>query len=120
MTALETEPTLTVGLAGNAATVTGAPAGEATEASWLPRIVAILTPFFTVFAGWFASWVGQHTGVKLDQTQMAALMVAAATSAFGASWKWLHGWQQHEQLVAQGLDVPRKPGPNAPAPATPR
>jgi hypothetical protein len=95
------------------------PAGEATEASLLPRLVVVITPFFTLFVGWLAGWVSQHTGVKLDQSQMVALMVTTSTSAFGASWKWLHGRQQHEQLVARGLDVPRKAGPNAPAPPAP-
>jgi hypothetical protein len=26
-----------------------------------------------------------------------------------AAWKWLHGWQQHELLVAQRLAAPIKP-----------
>ena len=31
-----------------------------------------------------------------------------STSALASSWKWLTGWQQHERLVAQGLDLPAK------------
>ena len=91
--------------------------GEATEASLLPRFVTIITPFFAIAAGWIAAWVADHTGIQLDQAQIAAFMVTAATSALVASWKWLSGWQQHERLVAQGVDVPRKAGPNAPLPA---
>ena len=40
-------------------------------------------------------------------------MTAAAVSAITAGWKWLQGWQQHEALVAQGMDVPVKAGPSA-------
>jgi hypothetical protein len=96
------------------------PAGEATEASLLPRVVAILTPLFTIAAGWIASWVAQHTGAQLDRTQIVTFMAVASASALTASWKWLHGWQQHEVLVAQGLDAPRKAGPNAPVSSAPR
>ena len=42
-------------------------------------------------------------------------MSFAATAALAAAWKWMQGWQQHERLVALGRDVPRKPGPQAPA-----
>lgn len=94
--------------------------GAATEASLLPRLVTLLTPLFAVGAGWVGSWVAQHTGAELDQTQIVAFMVVAATCALGAALKWLHGWQQHEMLVARGLDVPRRPGPNTPEPTTPR
>jgi hypothetical protein len=90
--------------------------GVETEDSWLPRIVAILTPFFAMAAGWLAAWVADHTGVQLDQAQITAFMVAVALSALGASWKWLTGWQQHERLVAQGLAVPVKKGEKAPMP----
>jgi hypothetical protein len=49
---------------------------------------------------------------------MTAFMVTASGAALAAAWKWLHGWQQHEVLVAQGLDVPRRRGAEAPvAPA---
>lgn len=90
--------------------------GVQTEGSWLPRIVAILTPFFSMAAGWIAVWVADHTGVQLDQPQITAFMVAVAFSALGAVWKWLTGWQQHERLVAQGLAVPVKEGGRAPLP----
>lgn len=89
------------------------PAGGASEASLLPRFVTLLTPLFAVAAGWIGSWVAQHTGAQMDQTQVLAFMVVAASSAIGAALKWLHGWQQHEVLVAQGVDVPRKRGPKA-------
>lgn len=95
---------------------TGAPppagSGLQTEASLLPRFVALLTPVFAILSGWAAAWVAQHTGAKLDQTQVVSFMVAAGTAALGAAWKWLQGWQQHEQRVADGTDIPRRSGPS--------
>jgi hypothetical protein len=35
-------------------------------------------------------------------------MAVASTSALTATWKWLQGWQQHEQLVSQGAVAPRR------------
>jgi hypothetical protein len=82
-----------------------------TEASLIGRFVAILTPVFAVAAGWLAGVVAQAVpGAHLDQNQIVAFMTAAAVSAITAGWKWLQGWQQHEALVAQGRDVPRKKG----------
>ncbi|WP_187438083.1 hypothetical protein [Actinomadura decatromicini] len=37
---------------------------------------------------------------------MTAFMVAGATAALGAGWKWLQGWQQHESYVAEGKAPP--------------
>jgi hypothetical protein len=75
------------------------------------RLVAIFTPVFAIAAGWFAGLIAQVVpGAHLNQAQIVAFMTAAAASAIAAGWKWLQGWQQHEALVAQGKDVPRKPG----------
>jgi hypothetical protein len=90
-----------------------------TEASLIGRFVAIFTPVFAVAAGWFAGVIAQAVpGAHLDQNQIVAFMTAAAVSAITAGWKWLQGWQQHEALVAQGLDVPVKAGPPRGATAT--
>jgi hypothetical protein len=84
-----------------------------TEASLIGRFVAILTPVFAVAAGWLAGVIAQAVpGAHLDQNQIVAFMTAAAVGAITAGWKWLQGWQQHEALVAQGLDVPVKAGPS--------
>ena len=94
------------------------PSSAPTEASLIGRLVAILTPVFAVIAGWVAGLVAQAVpGAHLDQNQIVAFMTAAAVSAMTAGWKWLQGWQQHEALVAQGLDVPVKAGPPAAAAA---
>ena len=94
------------------------PSSAPTEASLIGRFVAILTPIFAVAAGWLAGIIAQAVpGAHLDQNQIVAFMTAAAVSAITAGWKWLQGWQQHEALVAQGLDVPVKAGPSVAATA---
>jgi hypothetical protein len=94
------------------------PSSAPTEASLIGRFVAILTPVFAVAAGWFAGVIAQAVpGAHLDQNQIVAFMTAAAVSAITAGWKWLQGWQQHEELVARGMDAPVKAGPPAAATA---
>jgi hypothetical protein len=94
----------------------GVPSSAPTEASLIGRFVAIFTPVFAVAAGWFAGVIAQAVpGAHLDQNQIVAFMTAAAISAMTAGWKWLQGWQQHEALVAQGMDAPVKAGPPAAA-----
>jgi hypothetical protein len=89
-----------------------APPAPPSEASLIGRFVAIFTPVFAIAAGWFAGLIAQIVpGAHLNQAQIVAFMTAAAASVITAGWKWLQGWQQHEALVAQGKDVPRKPGP---------
>jgi hypothetical protein len=94
-------------------TPSAASSSAPTEASMIGRFVAIFTPVFAVAAGWFAGVIAQAVpGAHLDQNQVVAFMTAAAVAAITAGWKWLQGWQQHESLVAQGLDVPVKAGPS--------
>lgn len=93
-------------------------ASASTETSMIGRFVAILTPVFAIAAGWIAGLIAQVVpGAHLDQNQIVAFMTAAAVGAITAGWKWLQGWQQHEALVAHGLDAPVKPGPAVAAPA---
>ena len=81
------------------------PAGET---SMLGRFVALLTPVFVVAAGWIAGAVAKAVpGAHLDQGQLVAFMVIGATGALASGLKWLHGWQQHERLVAEGKEQPR-------------
>jgi hypothetical protein len=90
----------------------GGPEGPKTitsEGSPRGLIVAILTPFFALFAGWLSGIVANAVpGVTLDPNQIIALMVAVTTTALSAGFKWLQGWQQHEQLVAEDHAVPVK------------
>jgi hypothetical protein len=84
-----------------------APQTPAAEGSLLGRFVAIITPFFALFAGWLAGVVAHAVpGVTLDPGQIVAFMVAVATTVLTTGWKWLQGWQQHEQNVADGKSPP--------------
>ena len=77
------------------------------ETSLLGRFVALLTPVFVVAAGWVAGVVARAVpGAHLNQGELVAFMVAAATAALAAAWKWLQGWQQHELLVAENKELP--------------
>lgn len=85
-----------------------APEQPAGETSMLGRFVALLTPVFVVAAGWVAGAVAKAVpGAHLDQTQLVTFMVIGATGALTCGLKWLHGWQQHERLVAEGKERPR-------------
>jgi hypothetical protein len=96
---------------GLEAAVDPAASGPVTETSLIGRFVAILTPVFAVAAGWLAGVVAKAVpGAHLDQAELVSFMVAASASAIAAAWKWLQGWQQHEQLVADGKARPVKPG----------
>jgi hypothetical protein len=89
-----------------------------TEGSLIGRFVALLAPVFAIAAGWLAGVVATKVpGAQLNQAQIASFMAVAATSALTATWKWLQGWQQHEQLVSAGAVAPRK---QASPPAPPR
>jgi hypothetical protein len=82
----------------------GQPGGET---SLLGRFVALLTPVFAMAAGWLAGVVARAVpGAHLDQNQLVVFMVAAVTAALAAGWKWLQGWQQHERMVAEGMEQP--------------
>src|SRR5690242_4351599 len=98
----------------------GEPPSTAAEGSLIGRFVAIITPFFAVFAGGIAAWVAKKVpGVHLDPGQIVAFMVAAATAALTAGFKFMTGWQQHEQNVAdQKSPAIRRPAPTKPARAT--
>jgi hypothetical protein len=86
-----------------------APAKQS-EGSLRGSFIALITPFFTVFAGWLSGLVANNIpGVTLDQNQIVAFMVAVATVILGAAYKWLDGWQKHEARVSQGDAVPVKP-----------
>lgn len=85
------------------------PPNPTSEGSLRGSFVAMITPFFALAAGWIAGVVATAVpGVTLDKNQIVAFMVAVTTSALGAGYKWLHGWQQHELRVSQGIAVPVK------------
>lgn len=80
-----------------------------TEGSLIGRFVALLGPVFAIAAGWLAGLVASKVpGVQLNPAQITSFMAVASTSALTATWKWLQGWQQHEQMVSQGTVAPRR------------
>jgi hypothetical protein len=82
------------------------------EGSIIGRVAAILTPFLAAFAAWLSGWAVRHTGVKLDQGEIVALMVAVVTAGLTSGWKWLDGLQKHEQRVSEGAATAiKKPKP---------
>jgi predicted anti-sigma-YlaC factor YlaD len=95
--------------------------------SMLNRVVVVLTPFFALLAGSIAAWIGDHVpGVKLDSTQLTALIVAVITAVLTMALKWLHGWQQHEAALRSrhatvsrsGAPVPSRPSARTRQPAS--
>ncbi len=73
------------------------------------RLVALLTPVFAGVAGWFATWASENLpgAPSLDQGELTAIFIAGATAGLAAAWKWLDGWQKHEEREAiQDLTAP--------------
>jgi hypothetical protein len=66
----------------------------------IERVVAVLTPAFAAASAWLSGAVARY-GINLDKTQTTALMVAGATAALGAAWKWLEGRQKWAALEVE-------------------
>lgn len=65
------------------------------------RIVAFLTPIFAAVSGFICTFVGDNIpGANLDEAELTAFFVAGAGIAAAAAWKWLEGWQKHEDREA--------------------
>jgi hypothetical protein len=72
------------------------------------RVVALLTP--TVFmpaSAWLAGWAAKHLpGLPVfSASEVDGLMIAGALGALAAGYKWIDGWQKHEErAVVSGQD----------------
>jgi hypothetical protein len=65
------------------------------------RVVVLLTPIFASISGLIAAQVGEWLpGTSLDESEITALFVTGATAAVAAAYKWIDGWQKHEQSEA--------------------
>jgi hypothetical protein len=66
------------------------------------RIVAVLTPLvFAPAAGAICAYLAEHfPGVKVDEGSLQQVFVAGAAIALVPAAQWLHGWQKHEQRLA--------------------
>jgi hypothetical protein len=84
----------------------GGPAGQPPQGSRLgavsfARLAVWLSPAFVIAAGLLADLVAKLVpGAHLNQAQIGVFMLAGATSAVTATWKWLQGWQKHVRRVA--------------------
>ncbi len=92
------------------------PEQPASEGSRRGSLVALATPFLALAASWLAGVVTKLVpGVTLDPAQITTVMVASVGGVLTAAWKWLQGWQRHEQYVCEGKATPIKL-PKAPKP----
>lgn len=67
------------------------------------RIVAILTPtVFMPVSAWLTGWGVKHLpGLPVPSaTEIDGLMIAGSLGALAAAYKWIDGWQKHEERTA--------------------
>jgi hypothetical protein len=65
------------------------------------RVVALLTPLaFAPAAGYVTVQVARFLPGAFTASQLTAVFIAGALIAFGKAYKWLDGWQKHEQAKA--------------------
>lgn len=82
------------------------------------RIVTLLTPVFAGLAGSASVWMAENLpgAPQVSEDGLTAIFIAGATSATAAAWKWLQGWQRHEERTAydfhEAHDVVGEPVPS--------
>ena len=86
---------------------------QPSEGSLRGSIVSIATPALALAACSFAGLAANYIpGLTLDPAQITAVMVAVLSAVLATGWKWLQGWQRHEQRVCAGMAQPiRAPKP---------
>lgn len=61
------------------------------------RIVALLTPFCALAAGWAASWIAQNfPDANISKESLQAVFIGGMAAVVVPAVQWLHGWQKHE------------------------
>ncbi len=86
------------------------------RAAWpVNRVVTLLTPLvFAPAAGYVATWVPQHVpGIAFQpsRAQLVGLFALGATRALVIAYKWLDGWQYHENRLALPKPTVEPPAP---------
>lgn len=63
------------------------------------RVVTLLTPLVFVPASAFVSaWVAKNVpGAHLNPAEVSGAFVVGGLAAVTAAYKWVDGWQKHEQ-----------------------
>lgn len=63
------------------------------------RVVVLLTPAFVAASGWLSSWAAANLpGIPpVDSDWLTGVFVAGALSAAAAAYKWIDGWQKHDE-----------------------
>ena len=67
------------------------------------RVVVLLTPLAATLAGLVAAWLADHAPLiadQVDEGSLTAIFIAAATSVVTMAYKWLDGWQDYEEQLA--------------------
>lgn len=76
------------------------------------RLVAVLAPIISALAGAFCAVVADNFpgAPQLDVTEVTAIFVTVTTAGVALAWKWLEGWQKHEdrEFAADAFPLPEE------------
>jgi hypothetical protein len=66
------------------------------------RIVALITPFCALAAGWVASWIAQNfPDADISKENLQAVFIGGMLAVIAPAAQWLHGWQKYEERQAE-------------------
>jgi hypothetical protein len=66
------------------------------------RIVALITPFCALAAGWVASWIAQNfPNADISKESLQAVFIGGMLAVIAPAAQWLHGWQKFEERQAE-------------------
>lgn len=72
------------------------------------RVVTLLLPFYAATAGAWCAYMAEHlpylSGL-FTEDQLTGVFVAVTATALAAGYKWLDGWQAHEQSLRDTDDI---------------
>jgi hypothetical protein len=83
------------------------------------RIVALLTPFCALAAGWVASWIAHNIpDANISKESLQAVFIAGVAAVAVPAAQWLHGWQKYEERQGdlERLALLQDAGSTAPEP----
>jgi hypothetical protein len=66
------------------------------------RIVALITPFCALAAGWVASWIAQNfPNADVSKESLQAVFIGGMLAVIAPAAQWLHGWQKYEERQSE-------------------